>query len=84
MFLLVNPLLSPGLSCPRVKLEEGPASWKVEALVLVGTLQIMTVKLLPIFLRCLQDDFVVVRKQACLTAATLMMKDEMVTSSKDM
>ncbi|XP_046907935.1 HEAT repeat-containing protein 4 [Hypomesus transpacificus] len=62
----------------RVKLEEGPASWKVEALVLVGTLQIMTVKLLPIFLRCLQDDFVVVRKQACLTAATLMMKDEMV------
>ncbi|XP_017568932.1 HEAT repeat-containing protein 4 isoform X1 [Pygocentrus nattereri] len=61
-----------------VKLDEGPASRRVEALVLIGQLKIMTIKLLPAFLRCLVDDFVVVRKQACFTAASLMLKDEII------
>ncbi|XP_076833631.1 HEAT repeat-containing protein 4 isoform X2 [Brachyhypopomus gauderio] len=60
----------------RVKLDKGPFSWRVEALVLIGQLKIMTAKLLPTFLRCLNDDFVVVRKQACMTAASLQIKDE--------
>ncbi|XP_035388372.1 HEAT repeat-containing protein 4 [Electrophorus electricus] len=60
----------------RVRLDKGPFSWRVEALVLMGQLKIMTAKLLPTFLRCLKDDFVVVRKQACLTAASLQIKDE--------
>ncbi|XP_067224292.1 HEAT repeat-containing protein 4-like isoform X2 [Chanodichthys erythropterus] len=58
------------------KLEEGPTAWRVEALILIGQLKIMTPKLLPTFLRCFNDDFVTVRKQACLTAASLMMKDQ--------
>ncbi|KAI4900406.1 hypothetical protein NFI96_017776 [Prochilodus magdalenae] len=61
-----------------VKLTEGQTSCRVEALVLIGQLKIMTAKLLPAFLLCLIDDFVVVRKQACLTAASLMVKDEMI------
>ncbi|XP_072545808.1 HEAT repeat-containing protein 4 isoform X2 [Salminus brasiliensis] len=61
-----------------VKLEEGPTSWRVGALALLGQLKIMTAKMLPAFLRCMNDDFVVVRKQACLTAASLMLKDEMI------
>ncbi|XP_034164043.2 HEAT repeat-containing protein 4 [Pangasianodon hypophthalmus] len=61
-----------------VKLHEGPTPWRVEALVLIGQLKIMTAKLLPSFLRCLNDESVVVRKQACSTAASLLIKDEMI------
>ncbi|ROL44979.1 HEAT repeat-containing protein 4 [Anabarilius grahami] len=60
------------------KLEEGPTAWRVEALILIGQLKIMTPKLLPTFLRCFNDDFVTVRKQACLTAASLMMEDQLI------
>ncbi|XP_077096022.1 HEAT repeat-containing protein 4 isoform X2 [Siphateles boraxobius] len=60
------------------KLEEGPTAWRLEALILIGQLKIMTPKLLPTFLRCFNDDFVTVRKQACLTAASLMMEDQSV------
>lgn len=60
------------------KLEEGPTAWRLEALILIGQLKIMTPKLLPTFLRCFNDDFVTVRKQACLTAASLMMEDQAV------
>lgn len=60
------------------KLEEGPTAWRVEALILIGQLKVMTPKLLPSFLRCFNDDFVTVRKQACLTAASLMMEDQLV------
>ncbi|KAF7704274.1 hypothetical protein HF521_021346 [Silurus meridionalis] len=60
------------------KLHEGPTSWRVQALILIGQLKIMTAKLLASFLRCLTDEFVVVRKQACSTAASLMIKDEMI------
>ncbi|KAG7328177.1 hypothetical protein KOW79_008121 [Hemibagrus wyckioides] len=61
-----------------VKLHEGPTPWRVEALVLIGQLKIMTAKLLPSFLHCLNDDFVVVRKLACSAAASLLIKDEMI------
>ncbi|MBN3298804.1 HEAT4 protein, partial [Amia calva] len=64
----------------RVKLEEGPPCWRVEALSLLAKLEIMTAKLLPAFLRCLRDDFVAVRKQACLTASALCIKDELVVN----
>ncbi|KAI5616831.1 HEAT repeat-containing protein 4, partial [Silurus asotus] len=60
------------------KLHKGPTSWRVQALILIGQLKIMTAKLLASFLRCLTDEFVVVRKQACSTAASLMIKDEMI------
>ncbi|XP_053489232.1 HEAT repeat-containing protein 4 isoform X3 [Ictalurus furcatus] len=61
-----------------VKLHEGPTHLRVEALVLIGQLKIMTAKLLPSFLCCLNDEFDVVRRQACSTAASLMLKDEMI------
>ncbi|XP_058605964.1 HEAT repeat-containing protein 4 isoform X2 [Onychostoma macrolepis] len=60
------------------KLEEGPTAWQVEALIFIGQLNIMSPKLLPTFLQCFNDDFVAVRKQACLTAASLMMDDQLV------
>ncbi|XP_031436401.2 HEAT repeat-containing protein 4 [Clupea harengus] len=60
------------------KLEEGQGSWRVEALVLIGQLRIMTAKLLPPFLLCLNDSFVAVRTQGCHTAGKLKLKDSMV------
>ncbi|XP_067310652.1 HEAT repeat-containing protein 4 [Pseudorasbora parva] len=60
------------------KLEGGPIAWRLEALILIGQLKIMTPKILPTFLRCFNDDFVTVRKQACLTAASLKMEDQAV------
>ncbi|XP_056333236.1 HEAT repeat-containing protein 4 [Danio aesculapii] len=60
------------------KLEEGPSARRVEALTFIGQLNIMTPTLRPTFLRCFNDDCEAVRKQACLTAASLMMKDQMV------
>uniref|UniRef100_A0A8C4TC61 HEAT repeat domain-containing protein n=1 Tax=Erpetoichthys calabaricus TaxID=27687 RepID=A0A8C4TC61_ERPCA len=62
----------------RVKLQEASPSWRVAALSLLAQLGIMTAKLLPEFLRCFSDDYGIVRQQACLTAATLCIKDEMV------
>ncbi|MGH0184472.1 UNVERIFIED_CONTAM: hypothetical protein FKN15_015060 [Acipenser sinensis] len=41
-------------------------------------LGIMTAKLLPAFLSCFNNDFVAVRQQACLTAATMCIPDELV------
>lgn len=55
-------------------------SWKskVEALSLIGCLQIMTAQLFPGFLQCFTNDFAAVRRQACRTAGVLHIKDEMV------
>ncbi|XP_051502420.1 HEAT repeat-containing protein 4 [Myxocyprinus asiaticus] len=61
-----------------VKLKEGPTACRVEALVFIGQLSIMTPKLLPTFLQCFKDDFVAVRLQACLTAASLKMEDQLI------
>ncbi|XP_073442340.1 HEAT repeat-containing protein 4 isoform X4 [Dendrobates tinctorius] len=55
-------------------------SWKsnVEALSLIGVLQIMTAQLFPGFLQSFENDFIAVRRQACKTAGLLQIKDEMV------
>lgn len=68
----------PVLFSHSEKLEEGPGSRRVEALVLIGQLHIMTAKLLRPFLLCLSDSYVAVRKQGCHTAGELMMTDSMV------
>ncbi|XP_043930020.1 HEAT repeat-containing protein 4 [Protopterus annectens] len=62
----------------REKLENGNSKTKVEALSLISDLKIMTGKLLPGFLQCFTDDFASVRKEACLVAAALQIKDDMV------
>lgn len=62
-----------------VKLEEGPNGLRLEALIFIGQLNIMTPKLLHGFLQCFSDDSVAVRTQACLTAASLMIKDQEVS-----
>ncbi|XP_063040504.1 HEAT repeat-containing protein 4 [Engraulis encrasicolus] len=60
------------------KLEDGPGTRRMEALGLIGHLHIMTAKLLPSFLLCLNDSFVSVRKLGCHTAGKLGLKDEMI------
>nr|XP_014349242.1 PREDICTED: HEAT repeat-containing protein 4 isoform X1 [Latimeria chalumnae] len=62
----------------RIKLEEWKPQIRLEALFLIRQLGIMTAKLMPGFLQCFSDDFVAVRRAACLTAATLKIKDNMV------
>ncbi|XP_067471158.1 uncharacterized protein heatr4 [Thunnus thynnus] len=63
----------------RLKLEEprGLQS-RIEALDLISRLKITTAKLLEPVVSCLSDEVVTVRKQACMTAASLLLKDEMV------
>ncbi|XP_040267239.1 HEAT repeat-containing protein 4 isoform X1 [Bufo bufo] len=62
----------------RKHLESESWKTKVEALTLIGFLQIMTAQLLPGFLQCFENDFLAVRRQACRTAGLLQIKDEMV------
>ncbi|KAM6202650.1 HEAT repeat-containing protein 4 [Rhynchocyon petersi] len=62
----------------RVKLGEGNFQERVSALSLIGELQLMTAKLLPSFLNCFSDDFVAVRREACLAAGALQIRDKMV------
>ena len=51
---------------------------RIEALDLISRLKITTAKLLEPVVSCLSDEVVTVRKQACVTAASLLLKDEMV------
>ncbi|XP_053331521.1 HEAT repeat-containing protein 4 [Spea bombifrons] len=62
----------------RKHLESGNWMDKVESLSLIAWLQFMTAQLLPGFLQCFSDDYIAVRRQACLTAGSLRIKDEMV------
>ncbi|XP_007939616.2 HEAT repeat-containing protein 4 [Orycteropus afer afer] len=62
----------------RVKLGQGNSQERVEALSLIGGLKLMTAKLLPNFLNCFSDDFVAVRREACLAAGALQIRDNMV------
>ncbi|XP_038621432.1 LOW QUALITY PROTEIN: HEAT repeat-containing protein 4 [Tachyglossus aculeatus] len=62
----------------RVKLSHGDSQERVKALTLIGWLQLMTAKLLPGFLSCFSDDFVSVRREACLAAGALRIGDPMV------
>lgn len=63
----------------RVKLGQGNSQERVEALILIRELKLMTAKLLPSFLNCFSDDFMAVRRAACLAAGALQIRDEMVS-----
>ncbi|XP_010224571.1 PREDICTED: HEAT repeat-containing protein 4, partial [Tinamus guttatus] len=62
----------------REKLDTGSCQTKVQALSLIRQLHYMTDKLFPGFLQCFSSDFVAVRKEACLTAGALGIKDDQV------
>ena len=63
----------------RVKLSQGNFRERVEALSLIGGLKLMTARLLPSFLNCFSDDFMAVRRAACLAAGALQIRDNMVS-----
>ncbi|XP_057586395.1 HEAT repeat-containing protein 4 isoform X2 [Hippopotamus amphibius kiboko] len=62
----------------RVKLSQGNFQERVEALSLICGLKLMTAKLLPSFLNCFSDDFMAVRRAACLAAGALQIRDNMI------
>ncbi|XP_041070102.1 HEAT repeat-containing protein 4 [Carcharodon carcharias] len=62
----------------RERLEKGDCRTRIEALSCIGQLGVMTGKLMPSFLECFKDDFIGVRREACLTAGLLRIKDEKV------
>ncbi|XP_078419472.1 HEAT repeat-containing protein 4 [Cetorhinus maximus] len=62
----------------RERLEKGDCRTRIEALSCIGQLGVMTGKLMPSFLDCFKDDFIGVRREACLTAGLLRIKDEKV------
>lgn len=59
----------------RTKLGQGNFQGRVEALYLICGLKLMTAKLLPSFLDCFSDDFMAVRRAACLAAGALQIHD---------
>lgn len=63
----------------RIKLGQGNFQERVEALYLICGLKLMTAKLLPSFLNCFSDDFMAVRRAACLAAGALQIRDNMVS-----
>ncbi|XP_036590398.1 HEAT repeat-containing protein 4 [Trichosurus vulpecula] len=65
----------------RTMLGQGNSRERVDALSLIGWLKLMTAKLLPDFLNCFSDDFVAVRREACLAAGELKIRDKMVCDS---
>ncbi|XP_078263218.1 HEAT repeat-containing protein 4 isoform X2 [Rhinoraja longicauda] len=60
------------------RLDKGNSRTRIAALSCIGQLGVMTGKLMPSFLNCFQDDFIGVRREACLTAGVLKLKDEKV------
>ncbi|XP_042194076.1 HEAT repeat-containing protein 4 [Callorhinchus milii] len=62
----------------RQRLENGSNRVRVEALAHLGQLGMLSGKLLGPFLRCFSDDFNGVRREACLTATALRVKDQRV------
>ncbi|XP_053126384.1 HEAT repeat-containing protein 4 [Hemicordylus capensis] len=62
----------------RKKLKRGDCRMRVDALSMIGWLELMTAKLLPGFLQCFSDDFVAVRKEACWVAGILRITEERV------
>ncbi|XP_067847243.1 HEAT repeat-containing protein 4 isoform X2 [Heptranchias perlo] len=62
----------------KERLEKGDCRIRIEALSCIGQLGVMTGKLMPSFLECFMDDFIAVRREACLTAGLLRIKDEKV------
>ncbi|KAK1875471.1 HEAT repeat-containing protein 4 [Dissostichus eleginoides] len=65
----------------RLKLEEGRGlRGRMEALDVICHLKIKTETLLEPVIRCLSDEFTALRKQACLTAASMQLREERVVS----
>uniref|UniRef100_UPI00398E7237 HEAT repeat-containing protein 4 isoform X3 n=1 Tax=Pristiophorus japonicus TaxID=55135 RepID=UPI00398E7237 len=62
----------------RVRLEKGDSRIRIVALSCIGQLGVMTGQLMPSFLECFTDDVIGVRREACLTAGLLRIKDEKV------
>ncbi|XP_051868579.1 HEAT repeat-containing protein 4 [Pristis pectinata] len=62
----------------RERLDKGDSRTRIEALSYIGQLGVMSGKLMPSFLDCFKDDFIGVRREACLTAGLLKLKDEQV------
>ncbi|XP_062910503.1 HEAT repeat-containing protein 4 isoform X5 [Mobula hypostoma] len=62
----------------RERLDKGDSRIRTEALSCIGLLGVMTGKLMSSFLDCFKDDFICVRREACLTAGLLKLKDEKV------
>lgn len=66
----------------RLKLSLGNFQERVEALSMIAGLKLMTAKLFPGFLSCFSDDFMAVRRAACLAAGALQIRDKMVSQGK--
>ncbi|KAL3049808.1 hypothetical protein OYC64_009127 [Pagothenia borchgrevinki] len=65
----------------RLKLKEGRGlRGRMEALDVICHLKIKTETLLEPVIRCLSDEFTALRKQACLTAASMQLREERVVS----
>ncbi|XP_055449109.1 HEAT repeat-containing protein 4 [Psammomys obesus] len=62
----------------RTKLSQGNSQERIEALSLIRGLKLMTAKLLPSFLSCFSDEFIVIRQAACLAAGALKIRNKMV------
>ncbi|KAM8920851.1 HEAT repeat-containing protein 4 [Pelodytes ibericus] len=62
----------------RKHLESGSWKHKVNSLSLIGWMNLMTAQLLPGFIQCFTNDYMAVRRAACLAAGRLQIKDEMV------
>lgn len=63
----------------RTKLSQGNSQERIEALSLIRGLKLMTAKLLPSFLSCFSDEFIVIRQAACLAAGALKIRNKMVS-----
>ncbi|KAK3595827.1 hypothetical protein CHS0354_014647 [Potamilus streckersoni] len=62
----------------RERILNGDERIKLEAISKVGQLGIMTAKLLPVFLKCFEDDYVSVRREVCITCGNLEIREDSV------
>nr|XP_022342534.1 HEAT repeat-containing protein 4-like isoform X1 [Crassostrea virginica] len=62
----------------RDRIIKGNEATRLEAISKIGQLGIMTAKLLPVFLKCFEDEYISVRSEVCITCGNLEIKDEQV------
>eukprot|EP00105_Crassostrea_gigas_P033364 XP_011456724.1 PREDICTED: HEAT repeat-containing protein 4 isoform X2 [Crassostrea gigas] len=62
----------------RERIVKGNEATRLEAISKIGQLGIMTAKLLPVFLKCFEDEYISVRSEVCITCGNLEIKDEQV------
>ncbi|XP_033756447.1 HEAT repeat-containing protein 4-like isoform X1 [Pecten maximus] len=60
------------------RLLTGDEMTRLEAINKIGQLGIMTAKLLPVFLKSFEDEYVSIRSEVCITCGNLEIKDELV------